>query len=63
MKRLWNRIRKAFAIHNVRQRSLNWWNSLTCEEKLHIENDFFDSSETGETTDIDIEVMYKTYVA
>jgi hypothetical protein len=63
MKQLIQRIRKAFAIHNVRQRSLDWWDTLGYQEQLELESRYFDESETGETTDIDIEAMYRTYVA
>lgn len=63
MKKLWNRIRKAFAIHDVRQCSIDWWNTLNYQEQLELELRYFDKSEIGETTDIDIEAMYKTYIA
>jgi len=61
MKRLLNKIQEVFSIHDVRQCSFEWWESLSCQEQLKIELDFFSKYEAGETTDIDIEVMYKTY--
>lgn len=46
---------------DVRVEAMEWYYSLTEEEKDKIENDYFDENQTGETTDIDIEAMYSTY--
>lgn len=47
---------------DTRQESLDWWDSLTREKQMEYESDFFDKNETGESEDIDIEAMYRTYV-
>ena len=46
---------------DTRQESLDWWSSLSREKQLEYESDFFDKDEMGDTEDIDIEAMYKTY--
>lgn len=63
MNKLIKKLRKAFAIHDVRQCSIDWWDTLSHQEQLELELRYFDKSEIGETTDIDIEAMYKTYIA
>jgi hypothetical protein len=55
----WKKILKIFTKEDYRQSSLDWWSSLNREEQLKIESDYFDSESTGETTDIDIEAMYR----
>ena len=50
-------------IHIVRQRSVVWWRELPIIEKKIIERDYFDGCCSGEITDIDLECMYREYVA
>lgn len=45
----------------IRNEAIAWWNSLTENKKIEYQEDFFSAVESGETTDIDIEVMYRIY--
>lgn len=51
-----------FKRNNTRQKSLDWWSSLSKEKQLEYEKDFFDDTETGDSEDIDIEAMYRNYI-
>lgn len=51
-----------FKRNNTRQKSLDWWSSLSKEKQLEYEKDFFDDTETGPSEDIDIEAMYRNYI-
>ena len=52
---------RLFKKRDIRQDALLWWDKLTTEEREKIESDYYDESCTGESTDIDIEVMYQIY--
>ena len=48
--------------NKLRQDALMWWSSLSLKKQLTIEKDYYqDGVDDGDSTDIDIEVMYEIY--
>ena len=52
---------RIYGIDRKRDRALMWWHSLSAQEQMDIEADFFEPDATGDVTQIDIEVMYAIY--
>lgn len=54
-------IKRLIGKEDIRKDAISWWGKLTDKQKEIIEKDYYEIPTKGDSTEIDIEVMYQIY--